>query len=259
MPTSIFVVGHWLIQAAFSTFEYINPFGNSAGAKLVDMPDGQAVGVFVITAEHHVVCVVMEPDQCFKILAAPLRGWEFSFRNGVCPTPFSSKTLMIGTDAASMYFLASSPSTPAHGRLRVYHIFCRSDLFITSGSPWSTPGKFIISLQVFYFRQIAAVFQHRLHQGQRQQFQIWLRGTQLGAPKLNLKGTCLPLLIMNWTLPCRTHWRSHGSLMVPTVPCTTANRANSRGWAWSFHMNMASPIKAGYDNDLRAPCYLLFQ
>ena len=55
-------------------------------------------------------------------------------------------------------------------------------------------------------------------------------GTQLGAPKLNFKGTFFPFSIIKST-PCtpNTLAISCGSETVATVPCTTAILANSEG------------------------------
>src|SRR5687767_3111579 len=49
-------------------FIYIYTFPHRPCAKLVDMPLHQAVRVLIITAEHHLICMIMQQVcECFEI------------------------------------------------------------------------------------------------------------------------------------------------------------------------------------------------
>ena len=131
---------------------------------------------------------------------------------------------------AAIYFFAATPLNPgACPSTGLLYFFAAVIFFITSSSSCSTPGKFIISLRYFI-----AGFCNRTSTSAAVNaapaVSKTVAGTQLGAPKLNLKGTVLPLVIINSTpaIP-QTLAISCGSLMVATVPCTTASRANSDG------------------------------
>ena len=131
---------------------------------------------------------------------------------------------------ASIYFFASAPLNPgAWPSTGLLYFFAEAIFFITSSSLNNTPGKFIISLRyrISFFCSKAST---AVESNAAPAVSKIVAGTQLGAPKLNLNGTVLPFAIINST-PSMPHTLaiSCGSLMVATVPCTTASFANSLG------------------------------
>ena len=103
------------MQAVCNTFEYINAFGNRPGAELVDVPDGQAVGMFVVAAEHHhPVVFIHQPDEGFKFFLAALSSRTRIFMpwSSLSNALLGGKTFWSVEIPASMYFFASAPRKP---------------------------------------------------------------------------------------------------------------------------------------------------
>ena len=150
---------------------------------------------------------------------------------------------------AAMYFFASSPLSPGAWPSTGFLYFFAAAIFcITSSSPCRTPGKFIISLKYNISSFCSNASTSATCKAAPAVSKI-VAGTQLGAPKLNLKGTVFPLAII-YSTPAMPHTLaiSCGSLMVATVPCTTAKRANSLGTSIELSMCTWLSIKPGRIN-----------
>ena len=147
---------------------------------------------------------------------------------------------------ASIYCFAASPRSPgACPSTGLPSAWAAAIFLITSSSLYNTPGKFIISLRYLISGFSSSCNTCALSNAAPAVSKV-VAGTQLGAPKLNLKFTSFPFSIINST-PSIPHTLaiSCGSLTVPTVPCVTAILANSVGTSILLSMCTWLSMKPG--------------
>ena len=122
--------------------------GHGAGAELVDVALHEVVGMFVVAAEHARLRRFIEqgPELLEILRGRAFADEDFLSEGELFPRLVDLETFVVRLDPGGDIFLEVLAAEAGGVTVDPFAVVLGNrDFFKTSGSPWMTPGKFIIS------------------------------------------------------------------------------------------------------------------